>query len=145
MHCAWTRHRDVVTHDRTVRRAQSHAALSGPVVSYSPVWRVRRTVDFAKSDIFVRDAFPVSDARIPDGPSSREGPSWEELLLERLTYTVVEVAELLGISRTSAYECVRRGEIPAVMLGHRLVISRGAIERVLATPTNTPIPSERVA
>ena len=96
-----------------------------------------------KSDIFVRDAFSLSDALIPDGPSSYEGPSWEELLLERLTYTVVEVATLLGISRTSAYECVRRGEIPAVMLGHRLVISRAAIEKLLATPTN--IPAERVA
>lgn len=64
---------------------------------------------------------------------------WEEHLLERLTYTVTEVAELLGISRTSAYECVRRGEIPAVTLGHRLVISRVAIERLLASPTNTPV------
>lgn len=31
----------------------------------------------------------------------------------RLTYTVEEIAELLGISRSMAYECVRRGEIPA--------------------------------
>ena len=59
-------------------------------------------------------------------------------MLERLTYTVTEVAELLGISRTTAYQCVRRGEIPAVTLGHRLVISRVAIDRLLATPTNPP-------
>ena len=59
--------------------------------------------------------------------------------MERLTYTVSEVAELLGISRTSAYECVRQGEIPAVMLGHRLVISRVAIDRLLATPTKTRV------
>lgn len=67
--------------------------------------------------------------------------------MERLTHTVAEVAQLLGISRTSAYECVRRGEIPAVMLGHRLVISRLAIDRLLATPTNTPAtsPVEHVA
>ena len=29
----------------------------------------------------------------------------------KITYTVTEAAELLGISRSSAYECVRRGEI----------------------------------
>ena len=69
--------------------------------------------------------------------------SRKELLLERLTYTVTEVAELLGISRTSAYECVRRGEIPAVMLGHRLVISRVAIERLLDSPTNAPSTASR--
>ena len=57
--------------------------------------------------------------------------------MERLTYTVTEVAELLGISRTSAYECIRRREIPAVMLGRRLVISRVAIDRLIgAQPTD---------
>lgn len=29
--------------------------------------------------------------------------------MQRLTFTVPEAAELLGISRTSAYECVREG------------------------------------
>lgn len=51
----------------------------------------------------------------------------------KLTYTVTEVAELLGISRSSAYECVRRGEIPALTLGRRVVIPRRALERLLAT------------
>ena len=32
--------------------------------------------------------------------------------MKRLTFTVPEAAVLLGISRSSAYECVRRGEIP---------------------------------
>ena len=52
-------------------------------------------------------------------------------LMDRLTYTVNEVAELLGISRTSAYECVRRGEIPAIELGRRLVIARTTADRIL--------------
>ncbi len=38
----------------------------------------------------------------------------------RLTYTVPEVAELLGISRSTAYVCVRRGEIPSITLGRRV-------------------------
>ena len=55
--------------------------------------------------------------------------------MDRLTFTVCEVAELLGISRTSAYECVRRGEIPSITLGRRLVVSRAVIERLLDTTT----------
>ena len=51
--------------------------------------------------------------------------------MDRLTYTVTEAAVLLGISRTSAYECVRRGEIPSLTLGRRVVISRVALERML--------------
>ena len=49
----------------------------------------------------------------------------------RLTYTVPEVAELLGISRSSAYECVRRGEIPALTLGRRVVIAKATIDTLL--------------
>lgn len=56
----------------------------------------------------------------------------------RLTYTVPEVAELLGISRSTAYECVRRGEIPSLTLGRRVVISRMAFEAFLAAHTPTP-------
>ena len=48
-----------------------------------------------------------------------------------LTYTVTEAAALLGISRTTAYECVRRGEIPSLTLGRRVVISRVVLERML--------------
>ena len=57
--------------------------------------------------------------------------------MDRLTYTVVEAAELLGISRTSAYECVRRGEIPSITLGRRVVVSRVALQRLLESTTDT--------
>ena len=57
----------------------------------------------------------------------------------RLTYTVPEVAELLGISRSSAYECVRRGEIPALTLGRRVVIAKTAIDALLGTATSDPV------
>src|ERR1700741_656959 len=50
---------------------------------------------------------------------------------QRLTYTVPEVAELLGISRSTAYECIRRGEIPALVLGRRIVVSRAALKALL--------------
>lgn len=51
----------------------------------------------------------------------------------RLTYTVPEAAELLGISRTTAYECVRRGEIPSLTLGRRIVITRAQLEHLLGS------------
>ena len=56
-------------------------------------------------------------------------------MTNRLTYTVPEVAEMLGISRSTAYECVRRGEIPALKLAGRVVISRVAFDALLAAYT----------
>ncbi len=49
----------------------------------------------------------------------------------RQTLTVEEAAEVLGIGRNSAYEAIRRGEIPALRLGRRLVVPRRALERLL--------------
>jgi excisionase family DNA binding protein len=43
---------------------------------------------------------------------------------KRAVYTVVEVAQLLSLSRGSAYALVRNGTIPAVRLGSRWVVPR---------------------
>ena len=43
-------------------------------------------------------------------------------LAGRATITVTQAAELLGISRTAAYDAARRGELPTRRLGHRLVV-----------------------
>ena len=40
----------------------------------------------------------------------------------RHTITVPEFGELVGISRTVAYEAARRGEIPVRRIGHRYVV-----------------------
>ena len=50
---------------------------------------------------------------------------------ERLTMTVTEAAEVLGISRAFAYELVGRGEIPVVRFGRRVVVPRKALETLL--------------
>jgi excisionase family DNA binding protein len=54
--------------------------------------------------------------------------------------TVTETATVLGISRSSAYECVRRGVIPSLRLGRRIVVPTTAIEALLdsASPRATP-------
>ena len=41
-----------------------------------------------------------------------------------LVVSVEEAAGLLGISRGLAYELVRRGELPSIRLGRRLVVPR---------------------
>lgn len=50
---------------------------------------------------------------------------------QRRTFTIEEAAGVLGIGRTSAYEAVRRGEIPVIHLGRRLLVPRVALERLL--------------
>lgn len=58
-----------------------------------------------------------------DSPTLHGGPTAQPEPV-RLTLTVEEAAALLGISRNSAYEAVRRGEIPSVRIGGRIVIPR---------------------
>ena len=53
---------------------------------------------------------------------------------ERATLTVDEAAAILGISRTTAYESVRRGEILARRFGRSVVILRHELERLLGWP-----------
>ncbi len=59
-------------------------------------------------------------------------------MAQRLTYTVRETAEILGISTTSAYECVQRGEIPSLTFGRQIVIARRDLEHLLGPLTADP-------
>lgn len=49
----------------------------------------------------------------------------------RLTFSVPEVAEVVGVSRAHAYELVRTGRLPSIRLGRRLVVPRKALEEFL--------------
>ena len=49
----------------------------------------------------------------------------------RMTLAVEEAAEILGISRAFAYALVRKGEVPSLRLGRRLVVPRRALEQLL--------------
>ena len=51
----------------------------------------------------------------------------------RRTYSVDEVAQVLGLSRSKTYELVAQGAIPVVPLaGRRKLIARVTVERLLA-------------
>lgn len=52
---------------------------------------------------------------------------------KRLTLTVPEVAELLGISVISAYNLAKRQDFPAIRVGKRVVVPRVAFDRWLET------------
>jgi excisionase family DNA binding protein len=47
------------------------------------------------------------------------------------TITVEEAARLLGISRSTAYECVKSGEIPSIRFRRRIVIVSSAVDAML--------------
>ena len=39
----------------------------------------------------------------------------------------------MGVSKNVAYEAARRGEIPSIRLGGRILVPRAALERLLET------------
>ena len=51
--------------------------------------------------------------------------------IARQTYTVPEVATILGIGRNTAYEICRTGEIPTIKIGGRVLVPRSAIDELL--------------
>jgi len=51
--------------------------------------------------------------------------------MERQTLTVTEAAQALGVSRNKAYEAAKRGEIPTIKIGGRILVPRAALERML--------------
>ncbi|HYN33365.1 MAG TPA: helix-turn-helix domain-containing protein [Ilumatobacteraceae bacterium] len=57
---------------------------------------------------------------------------------EPRTITVAQAATVLGISRTTAYECVRAGSIPSLHLGGRIIVPMQAIEAMLERASRLP-------
>ena len=60
-------------------------------------------------------------------------PAEHRETLQRLTLTVEEAAEMLGISRALAYEALSRGEIPHLRIGRRILVPTVAITHLLQT------------
>ena len=50
----------------------------------------------------------------------------------RLAISVPEAGALLGLSRNSAYEAARRGEIPTIKIGKRILVPLVALERLIS-------------
>jgi excisionase family DNA binding protein len=56
--------------------------------------------------------------------------------IRRLTLTVAEAGQVLGVSRSYAYELVRQGQLPCMRLGRRIVVPVRALEALLDAPTS---------
>lgn len=50
---------------------------------------------------------------------------------EPVTVSVEVAAQTLGIGRNTAYEAVRRGEIPTIRIGRRILVSRAWLARTI--------------
>ena len=53
--------------------------------------------------------------------------------LEKLTYTVSETAEVLGVSRHTVERLMKSGDLPAMRVARRVLISKAALARWLET------------
>jgi excisionase family DNA binding protein len=51
---------------------------------------------------------------------------------ERKTTTIEEAAQVLGISRNSAYTAAKRGEIPTIKIGQLLLVPKAALDKMLS-------------
>ena len=95
---------------------------------------VRRAFEIRESDL--RRLLAEEHQATTDGaeqpaedfaPTRRRKPASHD----HLTLTVEEAGEQLGISRALAYEAVRRGEIPSIKIGRRILIPKAALNRML--------------
>ncbi len=50
---------------------------------------------------------------------------------DKKVLTIIETAKELGISKGSAYEAARTGEIPTIRIGRRLIVPRAALDKML--------------
>jgi excisionase family DNA binding protein len=57
--------------------------------------------------------------------------------MEKLTLTISEVAEALGISRAKAYELAHASSFPTLACGRRLLVSKQGLVKWLATQTGS--------
>jgi excisionase family DNA binding protein len=51
---------------------------------------------------------------------------------EARTMSVVDAGKMLGLSRNGAYEAARRGDLPVIRIGGRVLVVKDALERMLA-------------
>ena len=47
---------------------------------------------------------------------------------EKRTYSVEEAGKLLGVGRNAAYDAAKRGQIPVIRIGRRLLVPKVAFD-----------------
>ena len=56
---------------------------------------------------------------------------------QKKTVSLEDAAREIGIGRSTAYAAARRGEIPVIRMGRRLLVSRVALDQLLGAATST--------
>ena len=52
---------------------------------------------------------------------------------KRGTYSVDDAADRLGVSRSTVYEAIKRGDIPSIKIGKRIVVPITPLEQLIAS------------
>ena len=60
--------------------------------------------------------------------------------MSKITHTVGEAAQLLGIGRSAAYEAARTGQLPTIRIGKRILVPKAAFERLLRIASDAESP-----
>jgi excisionase family DNA binding protein len=55
---------------------------------------------------------------------------------EALVYAVPEAGKLLGLGRAGSYEAAKRGELPVIRIGRRLMVPKAALHDLLEAVRN---------
>lgn len=63
-------------------------------------------------------------------------------MIERAAYSIIEAAEITGLSVSSVQRWIRRGELGSIRVGHRVLIPRTELERHLVGFTSSAQPVE---
>lgn len=88
------------------------------------------------SMIFRHTAGPLFKAAIAAGAILLGSQALPKPHERRLTLTVEEAAQRLGISRAFAYEAVNRGDIPHIKIGRRILVPIAALDRLLESASS---------
>ena len=54
--------------------------------------------------------------------------------MERQFYTVIEVAEIFGISKATAYRAIAAGEIPSTTIRGRVLVPKWWVDQMILQP-----------
>jgi excisionase family DNA binding protein len=89
------------------------------------------------STLVFPDRGATSERGDPAPVGSAFHPRPEPDRVDRLTLSVTEAAEMIGISRALAYDLVARGELPSVRLGHRVVVPKASLLAMFGASADT--------
>lgn len=56
--------------------------------------------------------------------------------MEKITFSAPELAAILGISRSKAYDLMHRADFPTLRIGRRLLVVRASFEVWLASQSS---------